>query len=61
MKVFVVVYGWAYEPGGTVDSVYNDKDKAEKRAHDLEYEDIFDECGDKIMAEWVEVTESEVK
>lgn len=61
MKVFVVVYGREYEAGGTVDSVYNDKDKAEKRAHDLEYEDIFDEFGNEIIAEWVEVTESEVK
>jgi hypothetical protein len=61
MKVFVVVYGRQYEPGGTVDSVYTDKDKAEKRAHDLEYEDIFDADGDEIIAEWVEVTEVEVK
>ena len=61
MKVFVVVYGRAYDPGGTVDSVYNDKYKAAKRAHDLEYEDVFDSDGDEIIAEWVEVTEVEVK
>lgn len=60
MKVFVVVFGPAYEKGD-VDSVYKDKDLAEKRADSLRNDEIFDEYGYEIIADWVEVTEIEVK
>lgn len=61
MKVFVVVYGTEYDPGAKVDSVYHDKESAEKRSYALEHDDLFDVDGDEIIAEWAEVTEIEVK